>query len=150
MATLEIRNASNADVPIILELLYELGRPKPKNDYEFEKFSKLVTKYILDSDKKILVAECENNNIIGMVSIVFFSRLNQYDLEMYVPELIVTENYQNKGIGKKLIDSCIEIAKNKKCYRIRLESANRRKNSHQFYEHLGFVQSAFSFTLKLT
>ena len=37
--------------------------------------------------------------------------------------------------------------KEKKCHRIRLESGNQRKDSHKFYEHLGFEQSALSFTL---
>lgn len=150
MNTLEIKIASSVDVPAILELLYELGRPKPTNDCEFEKFRKLITTYTVDFDKQILVAEYEDNKIIGLVSIVFLSRLNHFNLEMYIPELIVAEKYRTKGIGKKLIDSCIEIAKNKKCYRIRLESGNQRKNSHQFYKHLGFAQSAFSFTMNLT
>ena len=31
---IEIRKAENKDVPFILNLLYELGRPKPFNDKE--------------------------------------------------------------------------------------------------------------------
>ena len=68
---------------------------------------------------------------------------------MYIPELIVLEKYQNQGIGKKLIDACIALAKEKNCHRIRLESGNKRKESHQFYGNLGFEQSALSFTMKL-
>ena len=84
-----------------------------------------------------------------MVSVMYLSRLNQSTLEMYIPELVVLEKYQNHGIGKKLINSCIALAKQKKCHRIRLESGNQRKESHEFYKHLGFEQSAFSFTLNL-
>jgi GNAT superfamily N-acetyltransferase len=61
---------------------------------------------------------------------------------MYIPELVVLEKYQNHGIGKKLVNSCIAFAKKNKCHRIRLESSNQRKESHQFYKHLGFEQSA--------
>jgi GNAT superfamily N-acetyltransferase len=68
---------------------------------------------------------------------------------MYIPELVVLEKYQKQGIGKKLIDSCITLAKEKKCHRIRLESGNQRKESHQFYKNLGFEQSALSFTNNL-
>ena len=64
---------------------------------------------------------------------------------MYVPELIVMEKYQNQGIGRKLINACVELAKEKKCHRIRLESGNQRKESHQFYKKLGFEQSSLSF-----
>ena len=144
-----IREATGKDIPIVLGLLYDLGRPKPQKDSDVDSFRKLVTKYVKDSDKTILVAVLDDVKIVGMVSVMFLSRLNQNTLELYIPELIVLEKYQNQGIGKKLINSCITLAKEKKCHRIRLESGNQRKESHQFYKHLGFEQSAFSFTKNL-
>ena len=144
-----IREASDKDIPIILGLLYDLGRPKPQKDSDVDTFRKLITKYLTDSDKQILVVVLDDVKIIGMVSMVFLSRLNRTTLEMYIPELVVLEKYHNQGIGKKLINSCIALAKEKKCHRIRLESGNQRKESHQFYKHLGFEQSALSFTKNL-
>jgi ribosomal protein S18 acetylase RimI-like enzyme len=141
-----IREASDKDIPIILGLLYELGRPKPQKDSDVDSFRKLVKKYATDSDKQILVAELDDIEIIGMVSMMFLPRLNRDTLEMYIPELVVLKKYQNQGIGKKLINSCITLAKEKKCHRIRLESGNQRKDSHQFYKNLGFEQSGLSFT----
>ncbi len=144
-----IREASDKDIPIILGLLYDLGRPKPQKDSDVDTFRKLITKYLTDSDKQILVVILDDVKIIGMVSMVFLPRLNRTTLEMYIPELIVLEKYHNQGIGKKLINSCIALAKEKKCHRIRLESGNQRNESHQFYKHLGFEQSALSFTKNL-
>lgn len=149
MDDVTVRLSSDKDIPILLGLLYDLGRPKPQKDSDVEIFRKLVTKYVKDSDKTILVAELDDVKIIGMVSVMYLPRLNQLTLEMYIPELIVLEKYQNHGIGKKLINSCIILAKEKECHRIRLESGTQRKESHKFYEHLGFNRSAFSFTLNL-
>ena len=149
MDNILIRTASNKDVSVLLGLLYELGRPKPQKNYDVEIFHKLITKYVNDPDKTILVAELDNVKIVGMVSVVFLPRLNQSTLEMYIPELVVLEKYQNSGMGKKLIHSCISLAKEKKCHRIRLESGNHRKNSHQFYKHLGFEQLSSLFTKNL-
>ena len=149
MDNVTVRTSSGKDIPMLLGLLYDLGRPKPQKDSDIEIFRKLVTKYVKDSDKIILVAELDDMKIIGMASVMYLSRLNQSTLEMYVPELVVLEKYQNHGMGKKLINSCISLAKEKKCHRIRLESGNQRKESHKFYEHLGFEQSALSFTLNL-
>ena len=84
-----------------------------------------------------------------MISMMFLSRLNRTTHEMYIPELVVLKKYQNQGIGKKLINYCITISKEKKYHRIRLESGNIRQVSHQFYKHLGFEQSALSFTKNL-
>ena len=144
-----IRESTFDDIPSLLELLYELGRPKPQKDNELETFTKLLKNYMQEDDKKILVAELENSKIIGMVSIVFLSRLNQNTLEMYVPELIVSQNYHSKGIGKKLINFSIELGKEKKCHRMRLESGNQRIESHKFYKHLGFESSSIFFTKDL-
>ena len=149
MDNIIIRAASDKDVPIILGLLYDLGRPKPQQDFDVDTFRKLVKKYVTDSDKKILVEELDDVGIVGMVSMMFLQRLNRTTLEMYITDLVFLEKYQNQGIGKKLINSCITLAKEKKCHRIRLESGNQRKESHQFYCNLGFEQSALSFTKNL-
>ena len=144
--TLCIRPAKKNDAPLILGLLYELGRPKPEKDSDVDTFRNLVKKQISDSDKTILVAESNDVNFVGMVSVIFLPRLNQINYEMYIPELIVTEKYQKKGIGTKLIDACISLAKEKKCHKIRLESGIHRKEAHQFYKNLGFESKSLSFT----
>lgn len=126
MENVTIRESTYDDIPSLLELLYELGRPKPQKDNELETFTKLLKNYMNEDDKKILVAQIENSKIVGMISMIFLSRLNQNTLEMYVPELIVLPNYHSKGIGKKLINFSIELGKEKKCHRMRLESGNQR------------------------
>ena len=104
---------------------------------------------MMDSQKRIFIAEIDDNKIIGVVIILILARLNQIAPELYIPELIVAKNYQNQGIGKELINSCVDFAKKRKYHRIRLESGNQRLNSHKFYRKLGFDQSSLSFSLKL-
>ena len=149
MENITIRESISDDIPSLLELLYELGRPKPQKDNELEDFTQLLKNYIDDNDKKILVAKIDDSKIVGLISMVFLSRLNQNTLELYIPELIVSENYQSQGIGKKLINFSIKIGKEKKCHRIRLESGNQRIESHKFYKHLGFEDSSIFFTKNL-
>ena len=149
MENIAIRESTYDDIPSLLELLDELGRPKPQKDNELENFTALLKNYMQEDDKKILVAQIENSKIIGMISMVFLSRLNQNTSEMYVPELIVSQNYHSKGIGKKLINFSIKLGKEKKCHRIRLESGNQRIESHKFYKHLGFEDSSVFFTKNL-
>ena len=69
MKNIDVREASSNDVSIILELLYELGRPKPQKDSGVKSFRKLVKKYITDFDKKIILAQRYDTEIIVMVSI---------------------------------------------------------------------------------
>lgn len=148
MENFKIREFSFSDTSYVLALLYELGRPKPQNVQEEEIFHQLIYDYDKDPKKKIFVAEA-NNKIVGAVVVLVLSRLNQIDSEMYIPELIVSKNYQTQGIGKELINSCIGFAKKMNCHRIRLESGNQRLESHKFYRNLGFDQSSLSFSLKI-
>ncbi len=146
--SIQIRKAAKKDIPIILDLLYELGRLKPDNNSDDDVFQRLIKEYFSDDNKEIRLAET-GTTVVGMASMVFLSRLNQKYPELYIPELVVTKNFQNQGVGKKLINTCIVIAKERKCHRIRLESGNQRKESHKFYKKLGFEQIALSFSKNL-
>jgi len=142
---LSIREATEKDVPSILSLLYELERPQPLDDKEIKIFKKKIHNYFSDSTKNILVAE-QDEKIVGVVTIIYLQRLNRAKLEMYIPELVVTEKLRFSGIGTQMMKHCMDVAKKKKCYRIRLESGNQRRDSHKFYKSIGFEQSALTFT----
>ena len=143
-----ITKATEKDIPSILELLYELDRPTPIDDKEIKAFQNKIKDYFSDSQKIILLAK-QDSKSVGLVNVILLRRLNREKLAMYIPELIVTKELRNSGIGKKLIQHCITFAKKKGCYRIRLESENQRKESHQFYKNLGFEQSALSFAMNI-
>jgi ribosomal protein S18 acetylase RimI-like enzyme len=148
MKRIKIRAATKNDTLAILELLYEMQRPKPKTKSEKTKFTKLVLQYMSKEDKKILVAD-DGSKIVGLVSMMFLPRLNRTRQELYIPELVVAKKYRRLGVGKMLIESCFGIAKRKNCFRIRLESGKQRKEAHKFYPSLGFEQSALSYNFNL-
>ena len=126
---------------MLLDLLIQL-RPLPSNRAK-QNYMKTIRDYVSCKDKQILLA-VDKSKIVGLASVVFLPRLNQ-KLELWIPELVVDKNYRKKGIGKSLIQSCIDIAKKKGCFRIRLESGNKKKGSHKFYKKLGFVKYALCF-----
>ena len=140
-----IRVSTHDDISSILNLLYDLDRPRPLDDDEVKIFKNKISDYFLDSQKNIVVAQ-QDKKIVGVVSIIYLQRLNHVKTEMYIPELIVTKKLRYLGIGKKLMQYCMELAKKKNCYRIRLESGNSRKESHKFYKSIGFEQSAQFFS----
>jgi ribosomal protein S18 acetylase RimI-like enzyme len=143
LQNLKIRKASKKDINEILSLLYQLKRPKPKTRSESLTFRKRIYQYLDEKDKKIIVAE--DSKIVGMVSMMFLPRLNRTKSELYIPEMVVSKDHRGLGIGKSLMESCVKIAKKKKCFRIRLESGNKRKEAHQFYKKIGFEHFALSY-----
>ena len=148
----KLRHFKGTDVNSIIELLGKLDRPLPKKGYEIKKFQKLVKNYIQSNSTKRnrgIILATNGSKIIGLVSFVLLERLNQLSREFWIPELVVSEEYRNHGIGKLLIQKCESIAKIKKCYRIRLESRNDRVDSHNFYKKIGFQQIALAFEKRM-
>jgi ribosomal protein S18 acetylase RimI-like enzyme len=148
----KLRYSKVTDVKSILEFQAQLDRPLPKDRYETKKFQKLVKNYIQCNSTKGnrgIILAMTDSKIIGLVSFVLLERLNQPLREFWIPELVVSEEYRNRGIGKLLIQKCESIAKLKKCYRIRLESRNDRIDSHNFYKKIGFQQIALVFQKRM-
>lgn len=140
-----VREASSKDVPAVLGLLVELGRPKPAGQPETEAFERMVGEYITDTDKRVLVA-LAGGKVVGMASVLLLPRLNHTTQELYIPELVVSQRYRGRGLGRALIKYCDKIVAESGCHRMRLESGNLRTSSHRFYRDLGFEQSALSFS----
>lgn len=140
-----VREASPEDVPAVLGLLGDLGRPGPAGRSEAEEFERMVEGYIADGDKRVLVAVV-GGRVVGMASVLLLPRLNHVTRELYVPELVVSRRYRRRGIGRALVGHCVGLAAENGCHRLRLESGNRRTDSHKFYRDLGFEQSALSFS----
>jgi ribosomal protein S18 acetylase RimI-like enzyme len=141
--------AKMTDAKSIIELQAQLDRPLPKNKHQIRKFQQLVKDYIRLKDSRGIILATSNSKVIGMVSYILIDRLNQPLSELWIPELVVTNEYRNRGIGKRLVQKCESIARTNKCYRIRLESRNDRIDSHDFYKKIGFSQMALAFEKKL-
>jgi ribosomal protein S18 acetylase RimI-like enzyme len=141
--------AKMTEAKSIIELQAQLDRPLPKNKHQIRKFQQLVKDYIRLKDSRGIILATSNSKVIGMVSYILIDRLNQPLSELWIPELVVTNEYRNRGIGKRLVQKCESIARRNKCYRIRLESRNDRIDSHDFYKKIGFSQMALAFEKKL-
>ena len=141
-----IRPATKNDITSILDLLYELDRPKPKTKSEQTAFEGKITQYI---KQKQLFLAIHDSKPVGLVSVMLVPKLNHAKPELYIPDLVVSSHHRRAGIGKALINHCIMMAKKKKCFRIRLESGNKRVVAHKFYDSLGFEQYAKTYRLEL-
>lgn len=59
--------------------------------------------------------------------------------------VIVKDELRGKGVGRKLMESLDEIAKNRQCAYAILVSSAHRKAAHKFYENAGFIDSVVGF-----
>lgn len=63
--------------------------------------------------------------------------------------LVVDKKQRHHGIGTQLFKKCIEIARQKNCYKMIFTSGTDRKEAHKFYEKLGFKKWGLEFRKNL-
>lgn len=87
-----------------------------------------------------IVCLTDKNKIVGMVFLV--SRGNPteiYDKEWsYIRFISVEPSFSGNGIGRKLTEMCIELAKSNNEKAIALHTSELMKNARHIYETLGF------------
>jgi putative acetyltransferase len=75
-----------------------------------------------------------NNKIVGTVSLI---PVNNEEFE--IMKLGVVDDYKGLGIGRKLMQLCIDICQEKKVKLITLETSSKLKSAINMYLKFGFV-----------
>ena len=111
-------------------------------------FQKAYESKVGKSDNHLILA-LDDGLAIGFLSLSVSFHLHHAGKVATIEELIVTENSRGKGVGKMLVSSAAEFAKEKECEIIELVSGFKRLQAHQFYEKIGFLKRGYSFEMKL-
>jgi GNAT superfamily N-acetyltransferase len=139
-----IREARAGDWPEVSALLAELGRPDVRGTEDEEAARRHFESYLQRADTEAFVAELDGR-VVGFVNVEFRPRLNFTTPEAWVPELIVGDAARGKGAGAALLGRCEEVARERDCWSLSLESANWRERAHAFYLREGFDDLAHAF-----
>jgi GNAT superfamily N-acetyltransferase len=140
-----VRPATADDWPAVAALLAELGRPDVLGGPDEEAAHRVFLDYLQRDDAVALLA-VDGDRVVGFVDMEFRPRLNFTTPQAWIPDLIVSETERSRGAGAALIARCEELARDRDCWSISLESANWRDRAHGFYLREGFADSAKSFS----
>lgn len=146
-AEVQVRPAAEADFPAVAALLAELGRPAlvPESAAAVEA---VYRRNVARRDTAPLVAELEGR-VVGFMSLEFRARLNRPRPEAWIPDLIVTEGSRGLGAGRALLLRGFELARERGCWSVTLESGYHRKVAHQLYHSAGMTDEGMFFILEL-
>lgn len=139
---LKIRTMTAQDLPQVGRLSSQL-RGKT---IELESISKSFAALSKLPDHELLVAENEEQKIVGWVHIFPFPTLGS-GVVAEVGGLVVDEAARGQGVGTKLMDHAEAWAKEKKFEKVRLGSQLFRTEAHQFYQKRGYqiIKHAYIF-----
>ena len=123
-----------------LQLLEELTTVNSK-EISYDDFSKHFDKI----KSHVVVVQDNNGIIIGTASVLIEEKfIHKLSSVGHIEDVVISKNYRNKGLGKLLINYCIEYAKSKYCYKIIL---NCSENNIPFYKKCGFINKNFEMSL---
>lgn len=137
---MQIELAKKEDISQILSLqtqIYRVGKIASGAE-------KMLTKQLEDDSCDVLVAK-EAGKVIATATIYYIvvaARSRPYAL---LEGLVVDQKQRGHGIGTALFKKCIEMAKNKNCYKMIFTSGADRVDAHKFYEKLGFRRWGLEF-----
>ncbi|MCD0472581.1 GNAT family N-acetyltransferase [Flavobacterium sp. JAS] len=129
-----LRQAELKDVEFITELSNQLGYKTT-----IEKIQNRISEILNNIDNCVYVI-IDNENIVGWIH-GFYSLRVESDSFVEIGGLVVDENYRRKGVGKILVTKVIEWARSKKSNKIRVRCNTLRKETHVFYDRIGFIET---------
>lgn len=112
MIKIEKLNSKNIEnVLTVTNMMYEWWGKESYISYELMK--EIIISYCSNEDFPIVLIAKENENIIGTISLVSNDTQLRQDLYPVMSSLFIKEEYRNKGIGSKLVQEMINLAKEK-------------------------------------
>ena len=134
-----IRQAAEEDIPLILSFIKELAEYE-KLSHEVKATENSLRETLFGSTKfaEVLIADY-NNEPAGQA--LFFHNFSTFIGRpgIYLEDLYVRPHLRGKGIGKALLQSLINLAKERNCGRVEWAVLDWNKPSIEFYKSLGAV-----------
>ena len=131
-----IRKAKSADALDLKVLYFEyLTKFPPKEKQDMFLWETLLDKFERDENMYLLVVE-EEGKVVSSVQMAIIESLTHNIRPFAVVENVVTHiNYRNKGYASALLERASEIAKERSCYKIFLETGSNKESTLNFYKN---------------
>jgi ribosomal protein S18 acetylase RimI-like enzyme len=145
---LAIRPANEADLPAVLALYAQPGMDDGKV-LTPEQAKAIFARFARYPDYTLYVAE-ESGEVAGTFALLVMDNLGHLGTPSAVIEdVVVTPDRQGGGIGQRMMQHALDVARDKGCYKAVLSSNMKRERAHAFYDGLGFERHGYSFRIGL-
>ena len=137
MSEIEIRDIIESDIDI--GFLESLDSLRNASDLDKKTAKDILKKIIENPDHIIHVAEIDGK-IVGSTTLLIEQKFIHNGGKVgHIEDVVVSKEFEGRGIGNKLVTSLLEVAKAKNCYKTILDCKNELI---PFYERIGFKQES--------
>jgi len=133
MENLKIRELEQND--LFNGFLESLDSLRNVSNIDKEKAIKIFSNIKSSQNQKIFVAILESKVVASTTLIVEQKFIHDGGLVGHIEDVVVSKEYQGKGIGEELILHVLDYAKKNNCYKTILDCND---NVKLFYERIGF------------
>jgi GNAT superfamily N-acetyltransferase len=146
--SLTLREATVADLEAVLGLYEAAGLDDPGDNDRAA--ARVHFTQILACGGRVLLAE-RDGLALGTLTLFMLPLLaHRGQPGALVEDVAVHPAAQGEGIGRRLMDEAMRLARVAGCYKLALSSNASRLAAHAFYERLGFTRHGLSFAVALT
>lgn len=137
---MEIRKATGTDANDLKTLYFDyLTHYPPTEEQDMQQWADMLNKFEKDDNMHLLVA-IEDGKAVSSVQMAIVESLTHNVRPFAVIENVVThEDYRKKGYASALLERATEIAKERNCYKVFLETGSNRESTLNFYKNNGFA-----------
>ena len=140
-----IRAATEADLPRLMELLFQLSQlgevPEGAPEQITAAHRAMLRTLQADPRSTLYVLE-RDGQVIGSLTLYILPNLSHGARPAAIVENVVIDRHAHRGgHGKMLMDFAEDQARKAGCYKVALTSNKRRTGAHAFYRALGYVNS---------
>ncbi|MEK1888318.1 MAG: GNAT family N-acetyltransferase [Phyllobacterium sp.] len=149
---LTFQEATHADLPALIALFADdaIGGhgdttdPAALPDYE-RAFAAIEA-----SPNDLLFVGVLGGEVVATAQVTFITSLTGRGTRRMAIEAVQTRaDMRGRGIGARLINHCLDVARERNIALVQLTSNAKRPDAHRFYERLGFEKSHTGFKLRL-
>ncbi|MGA7595082.1 MAG: GNAT family N-acetyltransferase [Gallionella sp.] len=140
------RVASKDDIPEVLRLYAQpdLDNGNVLSLPEAERHLERIADF---PDYKIYVAFC-GTQLVGTFALLIMENLAHMGApSAIIEDFAVDPEWQERGIGKQMMQFALHLSRVKGCYKAALSSNLKREKAHSFYESLGFERHGYSYRI---
>ena len=131
-----IRTGIESDLPRVLELVKELAIYEKAPDEVVVSVEEMVN-WGFGNEKVFDFFVAEVDGIVQGIALYYFKYSTWKGKCLFLEDIIVTEKWRGRGLGKKLFEEVVIVAKNKKVRRLEWQVLEWNTPAINFYKKYG-------------
>lgn len=141
---MQITVAQVSDIPGLCELLAILFSQEAEFVPNFDVQHRGLADIISHSELGLVAVARRDGRLIGMVSLLYTVSTALGGRVALLEDLVVAPNARGFGVGSRLLEYAISLARMNGCKRITLLTDRDNESAQRFYRRHGFCQSAMT------